>query len=523
MADLEPDENGCRSSVREGKPDLPPIYNWLSIIGAVMAAAGATALAFFIVIDLVSLNTSGYMGVTFLPPLALTLLGIALVAGGYIRENLRRKKGRSTRFTGKLLINIRDRLTDLKFVVMFLLGTTVVTFAILLVGAGAFRVVDFTSSNAFCGDACHTVMAPEATVYADSAHSRIDCVECHVGPGGDSFIRSKISGARRLYEFAVGRFNRPIPTPIHQRRPSREMCESCHETERFIDYKVITRNYFLGDEENTPVKLRMMIKVGGKQNGAMQGAGIHYHMVVAHKVEYVARDPQRQEIAWVRITQPDGTVGEYNNTDEPLTDAEREDLPIRTMECLDCHSRPAHEFKAPVDTVNQAIAAGSISRELPYIKVESVRLLARRYPSQDDALEAIDEGLRNFYREEHPEVFEAEQEALVNSIAAVQSIYRATIFPEMGARWSAHPNNIGHRDSPGCFRCHNDVMESESGDTIFTDCTKCHVNLAQGETVTMAKADFNYGSAFVHPEDGDTIEEFVLCTDCHTGGIDPYE
>ncbi len=193
------------------------------------------------------------------------------------------------------------------------------------------------------------------------------------------------------------------------------------------------------------------------------------------------------------------------------------------MECLDCHSRPAHEFMAPVNTVNQAIADGRISRELPYVKVESVRVLSRTYPSQEEAVEAIEAGLTSFYREEHPEVFEAERDALESSIEAAQSIYRTTIFPEMNVRWSSHPNNIGHRDSLGCFRCHNDVMESEDGDTIFADCTKCHVNLAQGENVAIAQADFDNGSSFVHPEDDDTFDEFVLCTDCHTGGFAIYE
>lgn len=504
-------------------PRLPPIYNWLSITGAVVAVIGSTAFAFFFSIDLISRTESGYMGVTFIPPLLLALFGIVLVAGGFVREKRRRKKGRSTSFTGEWFINVRDKLTGARFVATFLFGAIVVTFGLLVFGAGSMRVVEFASSNTFCGEVCHAVMHPEATVYADSPHARIDCVECHVEPGGDSFIRSKLNGMRQLYEFAIGRINRPIPTPIHAGRPTREMCENCHWPKRFIDYKVITREYSLSDEDNTPVRLRMMVKVGGGQNGLIEGSGIHYHMVVANKVEYIARDPQRQEIAWVRITHRDGTVGEYNNSDEPLTDSERETLPVRVMECLDCHSRPAHEFKAPVDSVNQAIASGLISRELPYIKVESVRLLDAAYPSQETAAKAIDAGLNVFYRENHPEVFEEEKDALESAIGVVQSIYRSTIFPEMAANWAAHPNNIGHWDSPGCFRCHNDVMESEAGDTIFTDCTKCHVNLAQGENVTIAEANFDYGKAFVHPEDSDTFEDFVLCSDCHTGGIDLYE
>lgn len=46
---------------------------------------------------------------------------------------------------------------------------------------------------------------------------------------------------------------------------------------------------------------------------------------------------------------------------------------------------------------------------------------------------------------------------------------------------------------------------------------------AQGESVTVAMADFDYGSAWVHPEDSDTVEEFSFCSGCHTGGINVYE
>jgi len=93
----------------------------------------------------------------------------------------------------------------------------------------------------------------------------------------------------------------------------------------------------------------------------------------------------------------------------------------------------------------------------------------------------------------------------------------------MKADWSAHPDNIGHRDAPGCFRCHNDEMESAQGDTIFTDCTKCHAILAQGEQVIEARADFQNGQVFVHPDDEEDFDEFTLCTDCHDGGFGAYE
>ena len=246
-------------------------------------------------------------------------------------------------------------------------------------------------------------------------------------------------------------------------------------------------------------------------------------MVADHSVQFIARDPKRQEIAWVRITHPDGTETVYRSLDDPLSKSEQQALPVRTMECLDCHSRPAHRFESPVRSVDRAIKGGGISLSLPEIKPQAVRALDGGYVSSASAMSGIEQSLTDFYDENYPEIAEEESENLASSIATLQSIYRSTIFPEMKADWSVHPDNIGHRDWPGCFRCHNDDLVSDRGQTIFTTCTKCHVVLAQGEDVVVAKADFSIGSPFVHPEDDDTIEEFTLCTDCHTGGYDLYE
>jgi len=35
-------------------------------------------------------------------------------------------------------------------------------------------------------------------------------------------------------------------------------------------------------------------------------------------------------------------------------------------------------------------------------------------------------------------------------------------------------NNIGHMDSPGCFRCHDDSHKTKDGMAIGQDCETCH-------------------------------------------------
>ena len=501
--------------------DENAIFNWLSVTGCALAACALAAALFFFLIGLLVSDSSGYAGVTFLPPLALALLGFALIGAGIVRERWRRKRGRPSSFFRKRVVD-PSRLIRGTGLIAIISGLVIGTFALLVAGAGLLATVEYTESNAFCGEVCHQVMNPEATVYADSAHAQIACVDCHVGQGGDSYIRAKLNGLRRVYAIVAGEFDRPIPTPIHNRLPANKMCEGCHTRDRLIGQKAITRSYALSGEDTEFVKLRMMVNVGGGADGFMKGSGIHFHMLIAQKVEYVARDPQRQDIAWVRVTRFDGEIKEYSNEEDPLTEAERESLEVRTMECLDCHSRPAHRFRSPVDSVNSAIAAGAISAQIPYVKEAAVRALDGDYETTEEAMTAIADRFLSFYEEEYPEVIEGDPHKLDDSIGVLQKIYRRTIFPEMKADWRAHPNNIGHRDSPGCFRCHNDEMVSEAGEAVFTDCTKCHAILAEGEEVVEA-SNFDEGLAFVHPEDWETIEEFTVCWDCHTGGADAYE
>jgi hypothetical protein len=395
--------------------------------------------------------------------------------------------------------------------------------ALTLVPVGAYQSFHATESLEFCGQLCHEVMNPEWVRYQDSPHARVGCVECHIGPGADWFVRSKLSGLRQVWAVTRDSFPRPIPTPIRDLRPARETCEECHWRRQFIGYKEIDRAYYLSDEDNPVHHLRMLLKVGGEKTTFMQGSGIHYHMLIAAKVEYIATDEQRQEIAWVRVTRADGSMTEFDRLDDPLSDEEKEMFEVRTMDCMDCHNRPSHQFPVATERVNEALAAGSISLEFPSIKVQAVRALDGGYATTEEAMTGIANSVREFYRGDYPEVFEEKPHELTSSIKKLQSIYRETIFPEMKADWSAHPDNIGHRDSPGCFRCHNDELESAEGHTVFTTCNKCHLILAQGESIEQVNVDLEEGLLFIHPEDFDTMEEYTPCHDCHTGGADLYE
>ena len=64
---------------------------------------------------------------------------------------------------------------------------------------------------------------------------------------------------------------------------------------------------------------------------------------------------------------------------------------------------------------------------------------------------------------------------------ALGDIYGWNVFPAMKVTWGTYPNHIGHKDSPGCFRCHDRKHKTDDGDKISKDCDSCHTVLAEDE------------------------------------------
>jgi hypothetical protein len=195
-------------------------------------------------------------------------------------------------------------------------------------------------------------------------------------------------------------------------------------------------------------------------------------MNVANRIEYVATDDARQNIPYVRLTDAKGNVREYvaaGSTREQFATA-----PLRRMDCTDCHNRPSHVIDpTPERAVNRAMAIGDISPSLPFIHREAVKALKETYATQDDAVAGIERSLRGFYAGQ-PQIVAAHQAQIDGAVAAVQNIYRHDVFPEMHVTFGTYPNNIGHMDSPGCFRCHDDTHATADGKKIGQDCETCH-------------------------------------------------
>ena len=55
------------------------------------------------------------------------------------------------------------------------------------------------------------------------------------------------------------------------------------------------------------------------------------------------------------------------------------------------------------------------------------------------------------------------------------------MFPDLKVTWGTYPNNLGHTDYPGCFRCHDEAHLTADKKTISQDCSLCHQPVAVDE------------------------------------------
>jgi len=498
---------------------LPSIfYNWTTAVGALIAAVTFSIIFLLYLIDLVVKKTTIYLGlVTFVILPILLIFGLALIGVGAFLERRRLARGTPSAFSGLIRIDLQN-MTHRNALVLGLTGAGVF---LLASAVGTYKAYQKTESVAFCGQLCHSVMHPEFTAYQTSPHARVACVQCHIGPGADWFVKAKLSGAYQVYAVAANVYPRPIPTPVRNLRPARETCEQCHWPEQFFGARKDVNHHFLADEANTPWPITVLINVGGGSEATGKVEGIHWHMAIANKVQYIARDGSRQEIAWVRVEDRTGKVAEYSDAERPLTPEERARAEVRTLDCIDCHNRPSHVYRSPVQAVNEAMAIGRIDRTLPYIKREAVKALDAEYPDTPSALRAIEERLTKFYQESYPEVFASRRAAVDGAVAGVQRVYQQNFFPEMKVSWNRYPDNIGHSQFVGCFRCHGERLRTAEGQTITKDCAACHSILAQG-TDPATGTYSPKGLAFQHPVDVEGAEKEGNCTECHAGGAELY-
>jgi nitrate/TMAO reductase-like tetraheme cytochrome c subunit len=469
-------------SLRERIRDwTQPIYflgqNPTTLTGAVITTSTAlTTIAFWFYDIFLPGPPHPYIGLlVFLILPGIFVLGLLLIPIGiWVRR-------RSLRVSGQLpgvFPAIDLHLPVVRSTLEWVAFATIVN--LLIIGTASYRGVEYMDSTSFCGTTCHTVMAPEYSAYQNSPHSRVACVDCHIGPGAGWFVRSKVSGLRQVFAVTFHTYSRPIPSPVKYLRPARETCEQCHWPQRFTGDKFLVNTSYKDDEKNTPQTDVLLLKVGGR---TWQGSvGIHgHHLADNARIRYISTDFERQTIPVVYYTDDQGKTTEFISTDAKPTQQQLDKGEHRTMDCVDCHNRPTHEFDLPENAVDKQMSLGHISPALPFIKKKAVEVLKVNYTTRDVASQSITAEISKFYQTNYSQIYQTQHTAVEQSGQEIANIYLRNIFPDMRVTWGVHPNNLGHNDSPGCFRCHDGSHTSADGQTITNDCSACHQVLAAGE------------------------------------------
>lgn len=476
--------------------------NWISAIGAVIATGALFSFALLVWIDFTQDNANPYLGIfTYIVAPGFLITGLALIFFGAWAQRRWSIKHAAT-MPDKWRLDFQNPAQRHRLV---LFGVGAVGF-IMLSAFGSYQTYHYSESVQFCGQVCHQAMNPEFVAHQRSAHASVSCAECHVASGATGFVQAKLNGTRQLVTYVLDSYHRPIAAPARNMPTAQDVCLKCHWAEK--EHGSIARRYdhFLSDKDNTPYSVHLLLRVTEPKADGRMG-GIHWHAGHEEKVEYFSPDPKRQEIPWMRVTNlKTGTTRVYHTEDfkdEPPAGA------LRTMDCMDCHNRPAHTFPSANDSVERAMASGALSRKLPYVKREAVKAMLQEEIVKDaDAAVQISAYLRKKY---------AEAADLPAADAEIQRLFASTMFPERKADWRQYPDNLGHKNSLGCFRCHDSNHVDAAGKTLpASDCTSCHTVIAQGQGAALTQIDAR-GMVFAHP-DGE-LDGVLTCADCHNGGI----
>ena len=447
--------------------------------GAITTAAGVTMIAYWIMELIGQPNANPYLGIIFFLILPIVfVLGLSLIPVGIVvRRRALQRAGQIPREFPK--VDLNDRM--FRHGIDIVLVATIVN--LLVVSIASYRGAAYMDSPQFCGQSCH-VMKPEYTAYKIAPHSHVACVDCHIGPGAQSYFAAKVDGTKQVFEVTLHDYPTPIPSPVRNLRPAREICEACHTPAKFVGEKLLVKSSFADDEQNTETQTVLVLHLGGL-DGLSHLTGIH-GVHLGH-IEYIATDPTRTTIPWVQRRNPDGSETVYAASS--LKGAAPPQGERRVMDCIDCHNRAAHPFVTAEEAINQAMSDGPISPTLPWIHKEGLTLLKASYSSQEEARSKIPAELKAFYSARYPDLM-ATKANMVNSAAnGLVTIYSQNVFPSMKVTWGTHPNHIGHMTYPGCFRCHDGDHTAKDGTTIPQDCATCHNLLAVDESKPKVLAD----------------------------------
>lgn len=508
-AEIQSSEVVSESKIPEKKFFKGILYNVTSLTGAIISAFSFVAILVLFIFEFFSDTVNPYSAiVTFVLFPTILLFGLFLVFLGVVRENRKALAQKSTRLPVIDLNNPRHQIKLLVF-------STISIFIILLFVNVSFKAYQYTDSNKFCGEVCHSVMEPEYITHQNSAHSKVECVNCHIGQGANWLVKSKFTGLYQIYSVTFQKYTKPLKTPIEMLRPSAETCEQCHGPAHFYNEKIKNFTYYLSDENNTETLLTMSLKVGGGNADIGLHDGIHWHMNIANEISYLAVDDQLLNIPLIKVrSRITGEESVYVRNDTTIYEADITKDKLRKFDCMDCHNRPSHIFKQPHKIINSLLANRRIDKTLPYIRREGILVLENIVQDRKTSYTEIKDYLKSFYESNFQEIALNKKNEIELAAIELNNIYQKNYFPKMNVNWKTHPDHAGHLHSPGCFRCHDGKHVNHAGKVISNDCNICH-------TITKQSApnhENQYEDGFIkffHPGGIDKLVKDRLCSDCH--------
>jgi nitrate/TMAO reductase-like tetraheme cytochrome c subunit len=436
------------------------VQNPISAIGAVIATTMAVLFLVLVLLESIGAITNPYAGLlVFVTVPLLFVLALLLIPLG-MWWSARRRRIHPERADWPVIDLGQPRHRTIALIVGIL---TIVN--IVVVSMAAYGGVHYMDSKAFCGQVCHVTMEPEFVASQVWPHARVECASCHIGPDVGAAVQAKMAGTRQLYHVLTNQIPRPVPAPDRLIRPASATCQQCHWSDREVGDRLRFIHEYANDEKNSETVTKLVLHVGA---GRTPGRGIHWHADPAHTIEFVRDAAKPDVVPYVRVTDADGRVHEYvtgGTSTAPLAAA-----PRRRMDCMDCHNRPPHTMFATAErAVDTAVAGGRIPRDLPFVRREAIAALMRGYPDRAAGVDGIARQLTAFYSGRpsgDPQVRQV--------IATARDLWTHNVFPAMKVTWGTYANNLGHIDSPGCFRCHDDEHKTSDGRVISQSCELCH-------------------------------------------------
>jgi nitrate/TMAO reductase-like tetraheme cytochrome c subunit len=486
--------------------------NWLTIIGSIIAGINLALIILLFIISTIfnKGNTNLGLFIYIILP-GFMIFGLLMIPIGMIRERSRIKRSEIKEESRYPKIDLNDPRHRNAFVI-FTITTIIVLFLSTL---GSFQAFHITESVEFCGKLCHQVMEPEYTAYQNSPHANVSCVECHVGSGASWYVKSKLSGLHQVWAVMTNTYPRPIETPLHDLRPARETCEKCHWPQKFYARTLWTKKYFLADSLNTAWNIMLEMKTGPEYSEMGFKEGIHWHINPDVSIEYISDNDKRENITYVKYTNKStGAVRIFRDDSNPISDSLISVSSPRTMDCIDCHNRPSHKYNSPPVYFDKAMISGAISKNIPFFKKVAMGILKDTYSSKDTALLTLRDSISSFYKTDYADFYSRNKNMIDSSVMAVEKQFSQNTFPKMKVTYDHYPDHIGHLESDGCFRCHNDKFKAADGTTISRDCNLCHSIVGQGKDGMIEYASIKDNLGFKHPVNIGNAWKEANCSEC---------